>query len=83
MSRARIPRPDTTGHLPTGRPAAGEEREPLTSTSFLADTETLAAIAKLEAVLPGTVRARKSVAIRKAILEAAERLERRAGRPSS
>ena len=67
--------PDRRGYKKLGAPEDGEEREPLMTTSFKADAETLAAIDALTeaATTWGIVRPR-SVAIRRALIDAAERL---------
>lgn len=68
-----------TGQKKIGRPSSTEteEREKLTLVSFKVDAETLAAITQLEeAIGGGHVRGKRSLAIRKAVLEARERLSR-------
>jgi hypothetical protein len=60
---------------PVGRPPLGKDREELTSITFKADGETLAAIRELEATMTDgehVARAR-SAAIRKALIETAAR----------
>lgn len=62
----------------TGRPEQNEAREKLTKITFKADAETMAAIATLtsEASQAGVV-APKSVAIRRALIESANRVLKR------
>ena len=58
--------------MPAGRPAVGEDRPALRTVTFKADERTLSAIQELVEALPAGVRARQSVAVRQAILDAAE-----------
>ena len=58
--------------MPAGRPAAGEDRAASRTVTFKADGQTLSAIRELVEALPAGVRARQSVAVRQAILDAAE-----------
>ncbi len=60
----------------TGRPSNNENREPMTKYSFLADAETTAALAQLEAATTARTHALRprSAVIRQAIIEAARRL---------
>lgn len=55
-----------------------KQSERLTMVSFRVDEETLAALKRLEAAVAGgvVVKRRRSIAIRKALLEADERLSR-------
>jgi hypothetical protein len=60
---------------PLGRPHIGEVREGLARVTFRADKETLDALKKLTVHVSGPgVRRPKSVAIRKALIEAAKQL---------
>ena len=68
----------SAGQVPAGRPADGEERPPLKSVTFKADPATLDALKRLEDALPRSVRAKKSTAIRGALLETAATLRARA-----
>lgn len=62
------------GEKKTGRPASYEKREILTTVSFRADAETMRAIELLTArAAAAGVIAPRSVALRRAIIEAAER----------
>ena len=63
--------------MKVGRPKLGEDREPLTYVGFKADAQTVEALSRLTRdaeATPGVV-SPKSAAIRRAIIEAAERLE--------
>ena len=63
-----------------GRPPKGERREPLAILTFRADPATVRALGRLEAALGAGFINGRSVAIRRAILEAAARIGRREGR---
>lgn len=69
---------DKRGYKKLGAPEEGEDREPLTKVSFKADGETLDAIEVIteDAREWGVVRPR-SVAIRRAIIDSAERVRAR------
>lgn len=56
-----------------GRPPRHEPREALQLIGFKADAEVVSALQELERALPGAI-GRRSQAIRKAILEARDRL---------
>lgn len=60
-----------------GRPRDGEEREKLTMYNFKGDAATTAALELLDQALPKeVVHGRRSQVIRRAILEAADRLKK-------
>lgn len=62
------------GRLPGGPIAPGEDRPPLKSVTFKADPACLEALGRLQVALAPGVRSRRSVAIRQAIHDAAQRL---------
>lgn len=65
------------GSKKIGRPSSTERREPLTLINFKADAETIEAIEQLEqAIGGGHVRGKRSLAIRRAVLEARDRILR-------
>ena len=66
--------PPASGVQPMGRRPNGDGHAPLKTVTFKADTELFAALAELQAALGGEIRARRSVAIRKAILAARDAL---------
>lgn len=62
------------GVMPIGAPTRGDERPPTRTVSFKADADVLEALSRLENALDSSVRAKRSVAVRKAVLEAASAL---------
>jgi hypothetical protein len=69
----------------TGRPPKGEIRERLATITFKADGVTLDALAKLEGAMGAGAMNARSTAIRRALIESAERIvepERKATRPA-
>jgi len=70
------------GEKKTGRPAHYEKREELTNVSFRADAATMAALKTITAAAAAAgVIAPRSVALRRAIQEAADRIEEQAHEP--
>ena len=69
MKRKQSPPNDTDGVVHIGRPPAGEENGKMPRVSFCVDPETERALKELEQTVGANVRGRKSVVIRRLILE--------------
>ena len=75
---------DKRGHKKLGRPEDGDDREPLTKVTFKADNETLTALDVItEAAREWGVVRPRSIAIRRAIIDAAEKVKHKLAAPST
>ena len=69
MKRKQLPPNDTDGVVHIGRPPAGDEKGKMPRVSFCVDPETFDALKELEQTVGAAVRGRRSVVLRRLILE--------------